>query len=132
MLIVTQIISQLTILMRHQAEIARLTQRQTTALYTFSRQLTSTRGVDKLLELGTQHIANAFNSSVMILLPKKQNLSIHACYPAQQKLDTKERSIAEWVYEMGQPAGFGTETLSFSKALYCHIGLIWSMVFRSA
>lgn len=117
MLIVAQTISHLTILMRRQAESARLTQRQTTALYTFSRQLTSTRGVDKLLELGTQYIANAFNSTVMVLLPKKKHIAVRASYPLQQKLDTKERSIAQWVYEMGQPAGFSTETLSFSKAL---------------
>lgn len=118
MLIVTQIISHLTILMRHQAESARLTQRRTSALYTFSRQLTRTRGVDKLLQLGTQHIANAFNSKVMVLLPRKKNLAVRSGYPSQQKLDSKEQGIAEWVYEMGQPAGLGTETLSFSNALY--------------
>ena len=58
MLIVTQVISQLTILTRRQADAARVTEHQTSALYTLSRQLASTRGVDKLLNIGINYIAN--------------------------------------------------------------------------
>ena len=54
----------------------------------------------------------------MVLLLKKNHLEIQDSYPAKQHLDIKEKSIAQWVYEMGQPAGLGTDTLSFSKALY--------------
>ncbi len=118
MLVVAQIISYLTILTRRQTESARLTQYQTTALYTLSRQLTNTRGVDKLVVLGVTYVADAFNCDVMALLPKKNHLETQCSYPSKQRLDSKERSIAQWVYEMGQSAGLGTDTLSFSKALY--------------
>ena len=118
MLVVAQIISYLTILTRRQTESARLIQNQTTALYTLSRQLTNTRGVDKLIALGATYIADAFNCDVIVLLPKKNHLEIQNNSGLTQRLDTKERSIAQWVYEMGQTAGLGTDTLSFSKALY--------------
>ncbi len=118
MLIVAQIISYLTILTRRQAESARLVLYQTTALFTLSRQLTKTRGVEKLVALGANYIAEAFNCDVMALLPKKNHLEVQCGYPAKVKLDIKEKSIAQWVYEMGQTAGLGTDTLSFSKALY--------------
>lgn len=118
MLLVTQIIGHLTILIRRQAEASRLAQYQTTMLYTFTRKLTRTRGVDKLLALGVPYIASAFNSNVMVLLPTDNHLDIHFSYPHRYGLNAKEESIAQWVYEMGQPAGVGTETLSFSNALY--------------
>ncbi|MGX6643206.1 DUF4118 domain-containing protein [Legionella pneumophila] len=116
MLLVTQVISHLTILVRHQAESARLNQHQTTALYTFSRKLTTTRGVHKILNIGTQQIAQAFNSEVMALLPKNKRLEV--CFPSDTHLSAKELSIAQWVFDMQLPAGLGTETLSSSEALY--------------
>ena len=118
MIVVAQVISYLTILTRRQAESARIVQYQTTALYTLSRQLMNTRGVDKLVALGTNYIEEVFNCDVMALLPKKNNLEVQCGFQSKQRLDAKERSIAQWVYEMGQTAGLGTDTLSFSRALY--------------
>ena len=118
MLLVTQVISHLTILIRNQAETARLIQHQTSVLYTLSRQLSSTRGIDKLLQTGIQFIANNFDSNVLVLLPVNNHLEIHGKFNAEQTIDIKEQGIAQWVYELGQIAGFGTDTLTFSKALY--------------
>ena len=118
MLVVAQVISYLTILTRRQEESARLIQSQTTALYALSRRLTNTRGVDQLIALSIGYIADAFNCDVMALLPKKGHLEIRGSYPSKQRLNAKERSIAQWVYEMGQSAGLGTDTLSFSEALF--------------
>ena len=118
MLLVTQIMSYLTIMTRRQSESAKLIQHQTAALYTLSRQLTSTRGVRNLVELGTRYIDSVFNSEVMVLLPRKNHLEVINPTSPQEKLDPKEYGIAAWVYEMGQVAGLGTDTLSFSNALY--------------
>lgn len=118
MLLVAQVISYLTILTRRQAETSRIIQQQTSALYTLSRQLSNIRGVDNLIMFSTRYISTTFNCDVMILLPKVTQLEIQCCYPENQRLDAKERSIAQWVFEMGQRAGFSTDTLSFSKALY--------------
>lgn len=118
MLVVVQIISYLTIKARRQAESAYLTQHKTTALYSFSRKLMSRRGVDKLLESGLPYLANAFNSDMMVLLPHKKRLTVQSCYPLEQQLSEKEASIAQWVYDMGQAAGLGTDTLTFSNSIY--------------
>lgn len=118
MLIVTQLISHLTIRIRSQAENARFIQQYTSTLFTLSRQLSSTRGIDKLLKTGLRFIENTCNSEVFALLPKNSHLEIRAGDGTEPKLDEKELGIAHWVYELGQMAGFGTETLTFSKALY--------------
>jgi two-component system sensor histidine kinase KdpD len=118
MLLVAQIISYLTILTRHQAESARFAQHQTTALFAFSRQLIRTRGMNKLLTFGIEHIAHVFDSEVMALTPKESRIEVQESFPSGLNLDEKEHSIAQWVFDLGQPAGIGTDTLSLSKALY--------------
>lgn len=118
MLLVAYIISYLTIVTRRQAASTRSIQDQTTALYTLSRQLMNTRGVPELVGLGARYIESVFDADVIALLPKKNVLVVMDYDQSKPGLDTKERSIAQWVYEMGQAAGLGTDTLSFSKALY--------------
>lgn len=116
--IVIQIISYLIFMLRRQADSARMIQHQTTALYTLTRQLMKIRGIDQLLDLGTRYIGSVFNCEVMVLLYKENHLAICSNYQSKSELDTKEQGIAQWVYEMEQRAGLGTDTLSFSQALY--------------
>jgi len=118
MILLTQVISHLTILTRRQAESARISERQATALHKLSRQLASTRGVDKLLETGSKYLAEIFNSEIMALLSVDGKLVIKTKIGTDEILNDKELSIAQWVYDLGQIAGLGTDTLPFSKALY--------------
>lgn len=119
MLVVAQVISQLTLLTQRQAAIAQLNENQISVLYTLSHKLSSTRGMDKLLDSGISYIANIFKSDVLALIPQKGHLVIQASSSSHnQTLDEKERGVAQWVYEMQQKAGFGTDSLSFSKNLY--------------
>lgn len=118
MLIVSQVISQLTLLIRHQSAASRLNESETSALYTLSRQLSSMRGVDKLLNTAINYISELFNSKIIALLPKSGHLEIRARCRTNQELDAKELGIAQWVYELGQKAGLGTDSLPFSDALY--------------
>lgn len=118
MLVVTQVISYLTILTRRQAEIARHAEKNTAALHTLSRQLASTRGVDKLLDIGVKYLSDLFESEVLALLPVDHYLEIRARFRSSQLLDEKEQSVAQWVLDLGQIAGLGTDTLPFSDAIY--------------
>ena len=118
MLLVSYLISHLTIITRRQAEYSHFAETQTAALHTLSRQLANTRGVDKLLEIGIQYLSSVFDSNIVALLPEAGHLVIHSKDKSGENLDTKEQSIAEWVYALGQMAGLGTDTLSFSEALY--------------
>ncbi|MGB6976652.1 MAG: DUF4118 domain-containing protein [Gammaproteobacteria bacterium] len=118
MFLVTQIISYLTILLRRQIEGMRRTERRIAALHTLSRQLASTRGIDRLLDIVVHFIADVFDSDVMVLLPEEGQLMVYARYKTDIVLDDKELSVAQWVYEVGQMAGLGTDILPISDAIY--------------
>lgn len=118
MLSVAIIISNLTIRSLRLATASRFAERHTATLHTLSKSLASTRGVDKLLGIAVRYIAEAFDCEVIALLPKTNRLAIWARYRTKQSLSTKEQSVAQWVYDLGQIAGLGTDTLPFSDALY--------------
>ncbi len=121
MFLVALVISHLTALIRRQAEAARLQERQTAAMYALSRQLASTRGVDNILQASVKHIAGIFQCEVVALLPDdKGKLHVAAGDLASvfQRDILKELGIAQWVYEAGQIAGWGTQTKPDSPILY--------------
>lgn len=118
MLLVTQIISHLTIIRRRQADAAHLAEQRTATLHSLSRQLAGSRGFDKLLEIAVRYLAQVFDSEVMVLFPVNSHLGIYTSYGAKPVLSDKELSVAQWVYDLGQIAGLGTDTLPFSDAVY--------------
>ena len=119
MLLIALVISNLTILRRRQADSSYFTEHQTSILHTLSRRLASTRGIDKILEISVKYLGEIFRCEVLALRPDYIQLVIHARYQTDQiMLNEKEQSVAQWVYELGQKAGLGTDTLSFSEALY--------------
>jgi two-component system sensor histidine kinase KdpD len=88
-------------------------------MHTLSRQLASSRGIDKLLEIAVKHIAEVFDSQVVALLPNVQGkLLVRAGSRADFTMDAKEQSVAQWVYDLGKMAGLGTQTLPFVDAVY--------------
>lgn len=118
MLVVAMIISHLTIQMRRQTALARKAERYVSALHNLSRRLTQTRDVRKMLNVAASYLADLFDSKIIILLPKEDHLVVRASYKTEKELSIKEQGVAQWVYKLGQLAGLGTDTLSFSKALY--------------
>lgn len=118
MLIIALIISGLMLNLRRKINATRLEERQTATLHTLSNQLANARGVDKLLDIAVKFLGDYFQSEVMVLLPNNSQIEIRAYYKTNPILTEKEYSIAKWVLELGQTAGIGTDTLSFSEALY--------------
>jgi two-component system sensor histidine kinase KdpD len=118
MLFIAQIISHLTIITRRQAESAHLREQRTAALYALGRQLAESRGVDQILSVAVRYVAELFDSEILVLLFESNHLAIRAGYPGKRDLDSKEESIAQWVFHAGQIAGMGTDTLPFSNAVY--------------
>lgn len=118
MLIVAYIISHLTILIRRQAEAAHAIEKRTAILHSLSRRLATTRGVENVLDIGERFINEVFDSDVIVFLPQNQSLVIHRKKDQKLNLDPKEQGVAQWVYDLGQIAGLGTDTLPFSDALY--------------
>lgn len=116
--LLTQIISYLAIIARRQAHAVHLAENHTSALYNLSRQLASTRGVDNLLTAAVPYLAALLDSDVMALLCEDHSLVVQAKSGPTMVLNDKDKSIAQWVYDLGQRAGLGTDTLPLSNALY--------------
>jgi two-component system sensor histidine kinase KdpD len=119
MFVVSFVISRLTLRVRRQADMSRLRERRTAALYNLSRDLVRERGANLLSELAAKHISEVFDSQVAVLLPNEQNrLEASLQGPFAFAPDQQELSVAQWVYEHRQPAGKSSDTLPGAKALY--------------
>jgi two-component system sensor histidine kinase KdpD len=119
MLCIALVISALTLRIRAQAETARLRERSTAALYAMSRELAGTRGRSGVALAASRQLEGTFGAQVQILLPDEAGrLEIPVHVPPAYPMDEKERSVAQWVFERGQAAGRGTDTLPAAQALY--------------
>ena len=118
LIVLVQIISNLTFAARRQADAARAAERKATALNKLSQQLARARGIENILEIGAIFIADFFASDVMVLMPENQHLIVRYSIGEAGVLDTKELGVAQWVFDLGQRAGLGTDTLSQAEAMY--------------
>lgn len=118
-LMVAQLISSLTVKSQQQIEEARIREIRTATMYILSRRLANARGINNLLQVAADHIKEIFDCEVQILLPN-QNKHLEVCgdHPSKIKLTSKEQSVAQWVYDLGQIAGLGTQTLPDSDSIY--------------
>ncbi|HJV56690.1 MAG TPA: sensor histidine kinase KdpD, partial [Methylomirabilota bacterium] len=119
MLIVAVVISGLATRIRDQAVSARERERRMAALYAMSRELASTRGVQGLLAAAIRHITEVFRARVAVLLPGPDGrLDGAGALGAEFPMDTSEVAVSQWVYDHGQVAGQGTDTLPGASGLY--------------
>jgi two-component system sensor histidine kinase KdpD len=120
MLVVSLVISHLTTRMRQQAEIARLQERQATAMHGLSRELANTRGVEKILHAAVQYIAGIFDAQVVVLLPEgKEKLKVGAGNFSSvfHKDIVKEFKLAQSTYKTGLMAGWGIQGSPGQRAI---------------
>ena len=122
MLATSLTISHLTASLRRQARIANLRERRTSAMFAMTRELGAALATVQIIETGSRHVSEVFQSRVGILLPdsnEKVRPKIENPDPAIT-LDEAEidRDIAQWVYDQQKPAGHGTDTLPAAAALY--------------
>jgi len=118
MLIVAVVISGLANRIRAQAESAREREGRIAALYAMSRELASTRGVEGLLAVATRHVTELFRARVAILLPDASGRLGEVAGGGEFPMEASEVAVSQWVYEHGQVAGQGTDTLPGAAGLY--------------
>jgi len=121
MFLVALVISHLAAGMRQQAALARLQERQAAAMHGLSRQLASTRGLEKILHVAVQHISEIFDGEVLALLPDGKgilNVAAGDLASVLQKDIVKEIHVARSAYDTGQMAGWGTQTSPTTEILY--------------
>ena len=119
MLAIALIISTLSHRIRRQADMSRQREQRTEALYHLSQNLASTAGVYQLAATAQLQLSKSFASKVTIFLPDEFN-HLKASLGDSESLVSieKEIAVAQWVFEHGQIAGAGTNTLPDTKALY--------------
>ncbi|HWC73529.1 MAG TPA: sensor histidine kinase KdpD [Gemmatimonadales bacterium] len=112
MLAAALVASHLTLRIRAQAQTARDRERRTGAVYAMSRELAAARTAADLIAIATRHLADTFGAEMHILMPDSTGRL------ESGGLDEKERSVAQWVFDHGQRAGAGTDTLPSASSLY--------------
>ncbi len=119
MLSVALVISSMTASIRHQARIAGHRERRIGSLYAMSRELAATRGEENIVRIAVKHLAEVFEAQAVILLPESTGRIV---YPgdegAAQSCHGSDLSVAQWVYDHGQAAGQGTDTLPGGDMVY--------------
>ena len=99
-----------------QAQFARKREQETALLYSLTRELASTRGLDRMADLARRHVGEAFNAEVAVLIPKEDGLLF---YPEESTShEVKEESVARWALENNIIAGRGTDTMPSARGLY--------------
>jgi two-component system, OmpR family, sensor histidine kinase KdpD len=119
MLLVALVISSMTVSIRHQAKIAGHRERRIASLYSMSRELAATRGEENIVRIAVKHVAEVFEVQAVVLLPDEAGRIV---YPkgdgAAQSCHGSDLSVAQWVYDHGQMAGQGTDTLPGGEMVY--------------
>jgi two-component system sensor histidine kinase KdpD len=121
MCLVGLVISQLAAGMRQQATLARLQERQAAAMHGLSRQLASTRGVGKILEVAVRYFSEIFDGTALAMLPDekgKLRVALGDVSSVIQEDVVKQMNIARSAYESGKMAGWGTGTSRGTEVLY--------------
>ncbi len=119
MLVVALVISNLAVRLHQQAELARYRERRTGVLYALSRDLATHRGTGVLAQLAAKHLREVFNGQVAIFLADAdKRVQVQRGELLHFEFDPKESGVAQWVFDHGERAGLGTDTLPGTSALY--------------
>ncbi len=119
LLAVGLIISNLTAQVREQAEAAQRREIRTIELYALSRDLAAAANLDEIVQHILVHAGQTFGREVAVLMPDaaRRTVALYAASPGLT-LDENELAVAAWVFQHGQPAGRGTDTLPAATARY--------------
>jgi two-component system, OmpR family, sensor histidine kinase KdpD len=119
MLAVTLTIGNLMANVRQQNRVAGARERRTALLYAMSRELAGTRGSDNMARVAVRHIAEVFDASAVVLTPDSHGrLQYPTSRPVESSFRGADLSVAQWVFDHGQRAGLGTDTLPAASAVY--------------
>ncbi len=116
--IVAALANYLILINYRETKMTRSIQQQTRVLYLLSRQLLKARGLSEILSVSISYISELFQVEVIALLPSQKGLYRASGSPEHANLGEKDISIAQWVYDMAQPAGLGTDTLTSNTGLF--------------
>jgi two-component system, OmpR family, sensor histidine kinase KdpD len=120
MLAVGLITGQLTAGLRFQARVASHREERAGSLYEIARDLSGAVQVEQVVRICDESIQRTFRASAALLLPDAAGrlLATPLNDAAGRGDPAVEIGTAQWAFDRGQPAGFGTDTLPGSDVLY--------------
>jgi two-component system sensor histidine kinase KdpD len=117
MLAVALIIGHLTSGLRYQARVSTHREARARALYELARELSGVLAQEQVTQISDRHIEASFHAKAVILLPDAQD-RLRAPGAGDTRAPAVDLAIAQWVYDNGKPAGFGTDTLPAGRIHY--------------
>jgi two-component system, OmpR family, sensor histidine kinase KdpD len=117
MLAVGLITGQLTAGLRFQARVAGHREERAGSLYEIARDLSGAVQIDQVVRISDESIARTFRASAALLLPNAAG-QLAATSSRTDTALAVDIGIAQWAFDKGQPAGFGTDTLPGTEVLY--------------
>jgi two-component system sensor histidine kinase KdpD len=108
-------ISTLTVRMRRQERGAVAREQRTRTLLAFTREVTTANTVADVAAVTARHLEEALDVAASVLVPDPEEGLVAAA--GLMPLATQEASVARWVFDHGQSAGHGTDTLPGARAL---------------
>lgn len=123
MLTVALTIATLMANVRQQTRVAGARERRTAMLYAMSRELAATRGDASIARIAVKHVADVFLCEAVVLLPDGHGRLRHpGDAPVTGSYRGSDLAVAQWVHDHGQRAGFGSDTLPATPAIYLPLG----------
>jgi two-component system sensor histidine kinase KdpD len=105
--------------LKAQVNYSRQRENVVSALYALSRDIAAVDKLGNVLESIVSNVASSLEGQVVLLLPNENaQLVLLQDSGAVNFLDENELAVASWVFDRGQKAGKGTETLGAAAALY--------------
>src|SRR5271169_1669749 len=117
MLAVGLITGQLTAGLRFQARVAGHREERAGSLYEIARDLSGAVQIDQVVKISDESVERTFRASAALLLPNAAGELAMTSSRADATLAV-DSGIAQWAFDKGQPAGFGTDTLPGTEVLY--------------
>lgn len=116
MLAVGLIIGQLTANLKYQARVAINREQRASALYDLARELSGALLLEQIAEIACRYVSGSFDAKLAVVLADANDkLGAPVVGSAPLALDS---GIVHWVFDRGEPAGLGTDTLPASAILY--------------
>ena len=113
MLVVALAIGQLTAGLKVQAQAATLREHRMRGLYEMSRDLSAALLPEQVAEIGARFLVSEFAAKATLLVAD-DNDRLRALPGGSAAVD---EAVAQWAFDRGEPAGFGTDTLAASACL---------------
>ena len=83
---------------------------RTNKLYDFSRRVAPAATADDVIWASVSHVATTLRCETILLMPQGAELQVVGGFPPEDRLDVRDQSAAQFVWDRGQTAGRGSDT----------------------